>query len=166
MNNERYIKLLEHLKACDPAVDHIRDTGLSLAEAWEQSHRGDHMAWLLAHLVDRRRLALVLADVVEPTLAYVPDNENRPRKCVEALRKFARGEIEREELRAAGNAAGVASWAAGAAVEDAASAASVAASWAASWAAGGNTTAIIIRRHVSSDEIVALAEAYADKHGI
>lgn len=172
MNNERYINLLLRLHACDPAIDHIRTTGLSLAEAWEASEQGDHMAWLLAHLLDRQRLALVLADVVEPTLAYDPPKENRPRKCVEALRKFARGEITQDELVAYGNSAWHAEevvWSSSLATSSAAWTVSWDAAWAAARAtkaAGNFSSAPIIRRHVGATEIVALAEAYAAKHNV
>jgi hypothetical protein len=73
-----------------------------------------------------KRARLYAADVAEHVLNIFEreqTDDDRPRKCIEAARLFANGEITKEELDAAGEAAGEAAWAA------------AWAAWAAAWAA-------------------------------
>ena len=56
---------------------------------------------------------LIVADFAERVLpifeAHYPDDD-RPRKAIEAARAYARGEITKEQLDAAGDAAWAAAW--------------------------------------------------------
>lgn len=86
---------------------------------------------LLAAVNIERELRLFAADCAEHILwIYERDypNDDRPRKAIEAARKFARGEINNAERAAARDAARAAAW-------DAAWDAARDASWAAAWAA-------------------------------
>ena len=80
---------------------------------------------------------LIAADFAERVLPLFEDHypdDDRPRKAIEAARAFARGEITREQLAAAGDAAGAAARAAAwAAAGDAAGAAAGDAAWDAAW---------------------------------
>lgn len=76
----------------------------------------------------RRLFACDCAERVLPLFEKVFPDDDRPRKCIEATRRFARGEITREELGVFWDAAWDAARAAGDAAGDAA--------WDAAWAAG------------------------------
>ena len=87
---------------------------------------------------------LIAADFAERVLpifeAHYPDDD-RPRKSIEAVRAYARGEITKEQLSAAGSAAWSAAGAAARATTTAAAAATAAASaaaWDAAWSAAAS----------------------------
>ena len=94
-----------------------------------ESNGLDDALWCLRSLPEEHhpRIRHLAADYAERVLHIYEDkypSDNRPRKAIEAARKFADGEISQEELDAAvRDAAGAAYWAAGAAVRDAAGAA-------------------------------------------
>ena len=87
-----------------------------------ESNGLDDAIWCLRALPEGYdgRVRLLLCDIAERALRYVPDGEDRPRQAIEVARRYAQGEAAEEELAAA--------WAA-------ARAAARAAAWAAAWAA-------------------------------
>ena len=92
---------------------------------------------------------LIAADFAERVLpifeAHYPDDD-RPRKSIEAVRAYARGEITKEQLSAAGSAAGAAAYTATTTVAaDAAAAATTAAAYAAALGATWSAAASAAR---------------------
>jgi hypothetical protein len=147
------------LKALDPCENALRrvaklmggakqwTSGIDAATARKAGATFDDIVWVAsvrAHTNSdiERRLRLWLADCaahVHHIYAADYPNDDRPRKAIEASRRFARGEID-DAARAAAwaaawAAASVARAAAWAAAWAAARAAARAAAWAAAWAA-------------------------------
>jgi hypothetical protein len=109
----------------------------------------DDCLWALCATVENchkvaRLMAADFAEVVLPIYEHNYPNDDRPRKAIEATRRFALGKIGVEAWCAAGDAAEDAAWAAGdaawaAGAARAAACAARAAAWAAgdaAWAAG------------------------------
>jgi hypothetical protein len=85
-------------------------------DSWLACERGDWLLWIAARLgVDRRLVVLAACDCARLSLHWIPDGEHRPRLAVEAAERWARGEAEIEEVRAAAYAAACAADAAAAA---------------------------------------------------
>lgn len=84
---------------------------------------------------DLHELACKFAESVLHIYEKKYPNDLRPRKAIEAKRKFIKGEISKDELDAARAAARDAAWAARAAARAAAWAAARDAAWDAAWAA-------------------------------
>ncbi len=107
------------------------DDPLSLATVLEANGLDDAL-WCLRAVDSRHDAAvrLLVCDLVEPSMRYVPAGETRPQEALRVSRAYARGEATPGELAAARDAARAAAEAA----RDAAGAAAEAA-WAAAWAA-------------------------------
>ena len=96
--------ILERLHACEDAREWIAaHPDLSPRELYAQCERGDWLVWLVAHVIDRRRLAGILCEIV-------PDSEPRPGACIDLLQRFADGDssVTATMLRAADAAAAAA----------------------------------------------------------
>lgn len=131
--------LLKRIGACEDAREWAK-TQPDLQTAWANCKRSDWMLWLLSKTtVDKNdpRFRIIACDFAEAVLYLVPEGENRPRKAIEVVRRFALGEATRKELAdaraAAKDAASAASWDAASAAKDAAKAAAKGASWYAAW---------------------------------
>ena len=86
-----------------------------------------------------RLMAADFAEAVLPIFEKEHPDDDRPRKAIEAARKYANGEITAKERAAAWDAASDAAWAAASdAAWAAARAAERAAAWAAAWDAAGD----------------------------
>jgi len=123
--------LLERINACDEARAWAL-TRPNLQTAWTNCKRSDWMIWLLARTTidfNSPKLRLMACDFAESVLHLVPKGEDRPKAAIEIARKFANGEVTREEMAAARDAA-----------EDAARAAGGAAAW--------DTQSDIIRKYL------------------
>ena len=105
-------------------------------------------------------IRLMVCDMVEPALKYVPDGEDRPRQAVETARRHARGEASDEELVAASAAA----WdAARAAAWDAARDAASAAAWDAARAAAWDAASAAARDAARAAARAAQAQIFRDQ---
>ncbi|MTH96549.1 hypothetical protein [Roseibium sp. RKSG952] len=98
---DEWNKLLIHLgktKADDEPV--------SFLTILESNGLDDTLWWLrtLPKEMDNA-VRLLVCEIVEPLLEFVPVGESRPRKVIETARAFAKGEVTREELDAAVGAA-------------------------------------------------------------
>ena len=130
-------KALASIKAWPATADDAFAAGMSVDDVlW--------IAFTVAHKRKddelRRRLRHCLADIAERVLPIYERHapgDARVRDCIAAVRRFAQGEIGREELAAARAAASDAAWGARAAASDAAWGARAAASDAA-WAAASD----------------------------
>ena len=94
-------KLLAHL-----GKTKADDAPVSLITILDSSGFDDAM-WCLRALPDEYdpAIRLMVCDMVEPALKYVPEGEDRPRQAIETARRHARGEASDEELAAARAAA-------------------------------------------------------------
>jgi len=117
---------------------------------------------------EQRLIAADFAEHVLPLFEAEYPDDDRPRKAIDAARSYARGEITKEQLDAAGAAAGAAAWDdAWAAARAAAWAAARAAAWAdaradaraAAWADAGAAAWAAARAAAWAD---ARAAAWAD----
>lgn len=100
MNNQQLVAFLKKNLACRPALEWLQ--ARTLAEAWEQSERGDWLLWLAAKAgVDRRRLVLAACACARLALVHVPPGEERPRVAIETAEAWCRGEATIEEVRKA-----------------------------------------------------------------
>lgn len=124
-----------------------------------ESNGLDDALWCLRALPAEHNNAvrLLVCDLVEPALAFVPKGEARPRQAVETARRFARGEATDEELAAAWDAArdaaSATAWdAARAAAWDAAKAAARDAAWDAAWDAARDGQEQIFRAWLAKME--------------
>ena len=103
-----WTKLLTHL-----GKTKADDEPLRLSTVLE-SNGLDDCLWCMRALPpeydDQARL--LVCDIAERALRFVPDGENRPRIAIETARRFSRGEATNSELTAAWAAAGDAAWAA------------------------------------------------------
>lgn len=115
MNNQQLVAFLKKNLACRPAIEWLQ--ARTLAEAWEQSERGDWLLWLAANAgVDRRRLVMSACACARLALVHVPPGEERPRVAIDTAEAWCRGEATIEQVRKASrNAADAAADAADAA---------------------------------------------------
>jgi len=136
MNKTEFRNLLKKLHACNEARQWA--DGLDLKTAWSTCERPDWLLWLTGTMADKERwptreqVILSACDCAEAALKYVPKNENRPRKAIEAARFWANNPTDENKLEAARAAEASARAAWEAAREEAGAAA-----WAAAWAAEG-----------------------------
>jgi len=90
------LKKLKKLNPCADAWKWVKDQE-SRKRAWVDCERGDWMLWLIGKTAgvpmsdERRPLVLAVCDCAELVLEYVPKGEDRPRKAIEAARKWADG---------------------------------------------------------------------------
>ena len=125
MNNQQLVAFLKKNLACRPALEWLQ--ARTLAEAWEQSERGDWLLWLAAKAgVDRRRLVMAACACARLALVHVPPGEERPRVAIETAEAWCRGEATIEQVRKASRNAYAAYAYAAAAAADAAAAAAAA----------------------------------------
>ena len=131
--------LLARLHACSEARDW--SAGKTLEQAWAECPRGDWMLWLAGHLdIDRKVLVRAACACARLALPFVPADETRPLKAIEAAEAWTRGEATIEDVRAArvarvARAAALAAAAACAAAEAAWACAAAEAAWAVAYAA-------------------------------
>jgi len=143
-----------HLVEAKDILQWLQGDYIYLAEG-----RGEHVehggnkhvfsqARLIRQAMGPRAIRLFAADCAEHVLhlwtAKYP-GDDRPARAIEAARRFAHGEIDKEQLDAAGTAAGTAAGAAAGAAAWAAAGAAAGdatgdAAWAATWAAAGDAT--------------------------
>ena len=136
MNAKQFAALLVELNACSEAQEWA--SGKSLAAVWKTCKRGDWLLWLCGKMADkpnwptRKEVVLAACDCAELALKYVPEGEERPRKCLETARAWAAGNATTDEVRMARRAAyAYAAYAADAAAAYAADAAASAVAYAA-----------------------------------
>ena len=90
------LKKLKKLNPCADAWKWVKDQE-SRKRAWVDCERGDWMLWLIGKTAgvpmsdERRPLVLAVCDCAELVSEYVPKGEDRPRKAIEAARKWADG---------------------------------------------------------------------------
>lgn len=75
----------------------------TLEAAWAGCARPNELLRWLAHTADRRQLALCVAEMAQPALQVASDPG--PAACIDALRRWARGEATTDELRASADGA-------------------------------------------------------------
>jgi hypothetical protein len=93
---------LRLLGAGDDAVKWAADK--TFEQAYIECKRGDRMLWLAAKLFPRARVVLAACDCAEQGLRYAP-GEDRLRVALDDGRRWARGELTMEQMRAAYQAA-------------------------------------------------------------
>ena len=100
MNNQQLVAFLKKNLACRAGLEWLQ--ARTLAEAWEQSERGDWLLWLAAKAgVDRRRLVMAACACARLALVHVPPGEERPRVAIETAEAWCRGEATIEQVRKA-----------------------------------------------------------------
>ena len=130
MNAKQFAALLVELNACSEAQEWA--SGKSLAVVWKTCKRGDWLLWLCGKMADKpnwpthKEVVLAACDCAELVLKYVPEDEERPRKCLETARAWAAGNATTDEVRMARRAAYAYADSAAAVASAAASAAAVA----------------------------------------
>ena len=128
---------LKRLGACSDARTWAKGQ-TDIAAAWATCDRGDWLLWIAARVItdpaERMLVVLAACDCAETALVHVPAGEDRPRKCIDTVRAWTRGEATIEQVRE-GRSAAYAADAAYAAAADAAYAAAYAAADAAADAA-------------------------------
>lgn len=88
---------LRSLGACSEARKWAADYKTA-ADAWQNCRRGDWMLWLLGKVSGgpgsdaRRRLVLAACECARLSLHHAPDGEDRPRRAIEVVEAWARGE--------------------------------------------------------------------------
>jgi hypothetical protein len=113
MNAKQFAALLVELNACSEAQEWAG--GKSLAVVWKTCKRGDWLLWLCEKMADqpnwptRKEVVLAACDCAELALQYVPEGEERPRKCIETTRAWASGNASLNEVRTAKRASYAAS---------------------------------------------------------
>lgn len=104
--------------ACQEAVTWAKTQG-SFKEAWENCQRGNWMLWLTSKIIGNTRdtplgvnLWLVRADIAQLVLPIYEKQfptDDRVRDCIQAIRDYASGKIDKAKLKeyktAAANAA-------------------------------------------------------------
>lgn len=99
------LDLLAHMRrlhACGDAIRWVESQDGSPYALWRRCDRGDWLLWLVARAgVDRRLVVLAACDCAETALVHVPAGEEQPRIAIEAARRWVRGEVSTEEMRAA-----------------------------------------------------------------
>ena len=120
---------LKRLGACSDARTWAKGQ-TDIAAAWATCDRGDWLLWIAARVItdpaERMLVVLAACDCAETALVHVPAGEDRPRKCIDTVRAWTRGEATIEQVREGRSAAADAAYAA-----DAADAAYAAAAYAA-----------------------------------
>ena len=125
MNAKSFSALLVELGACSNARESAN--GKTLAQAWKGCKRADWMCWLIVKQTDKpgwpsKRIVIhSLCDCAETSLKFYEKEypkDDRPRKAIETVRKYADGKATEKELNAAYAAAYAAANAAYAAYRD------------------------------------------------
>ena len=134
MKNKQLLSRLRKINACSEAVDWV--DGMDFKKAWETCERADWMLWYMCktEMGTKRERIHIVCDCAATALKHVPKGEDRPRKAIEAARRYA--DNPTDENAAARAVAWAAAWdAAWDGARDAAEAAAEAAARAAAWAA-------------------------------
>jgi hypothetical protein len=93
---------LIELKACREAINWVENR--TFEQAWRDCHRGDWMLWLLEQMrekegwLNEKDIMLLGCWCTRRALKYVPEEEKRPLKAIEAKEAWIRGETTREEM--------------------------------------------------------------------
>ena len=141
---EFYDVCVRHV-ACRNGLRAIK--GLTLAEWWSKTERGDWMLWLCGKRQGekgwptRQQIVLAACDCAELSLSLFEKkypNDNRPRVAIETARKWANGDVGIKDVRSAAAADNAADNAAADDAAYAAAAAAYAAYAAAAYAAADN----------------------------
>jgi len=108
-----HLALLRSLDACSDAVAWA-ETQPDLKTAWAKCRRGDWMLWLAGRLdIDRPTLVLAACDCAETAVRHCDKDEVLAAVwAIDATRRWAAGETDLEEVRAAAYAADAAAYAA------------------------------------------------------
>lgn len=105
MNAEQFDALLVSLHACSEASEWAR--GKDLKTVWETCERGDWLLWLCERMVGQKgwptqqAVALAACACAETALKYVSHGDVRPKRCIEVVRAWARGETSLDAVRTA-----------------------------------------------------------------
>ena len=106
---------LESIGACDEACEWVG--GRDLKTAWYECDRPDWMLWLCGRMAGkpewptRQQIVLFACDIAESVLPIFEirrPGDNRPRAAIETARKWANGDADIKEVRAARKAAAAA----------------------------------------------------------
>lgn len=95
--------LLVRLGACREARVWAADK--SLSEVWSSCERADWLLWLAGRMAGKpgwpshREVVLAACDCAETSLKFLPEGEDRQRKCIEVVRRWAAGLATLEEVR-------------------------------------------------------------------
>ena len=109
MTAKQLKRLLTELGASQEAVQWAE--GKNLRDAWNTCERPDWMLSLCDRMAGRRgwptreQVVLAACDCAERALRFVPPDEDRPRKAIETVRKWAEGRATLDEVREAADAA-------------------------------------------------------------
>ena len=99
---------LARLGACPDARAWAK-TQPDIATAWNACDRGDWLLWIAARVItdpaERMLVVLAACDCAETALVHVPAGEDRPRKCIDTVRAWTRGEATIEQVREGRSAA-------------------------------------------------------------
>ena len=109
-----YVEYLKSIRACNEAI--LAAQGMTAQQSWDKCERGDWMLWLIGKLsggpdcAKRKRLVLTTCKCARLGLIYIPDDEKRPLRAIEAAEQWARGEngITSDDVEIAANAANAA----------------------------------------------------------
>lgn len=140
MTNADLISKLRKLDACPEATAWCEQQALPLSELWQRCDKPQWLLWLAGAVkIDQPTIVRCAADCARTALKYVPKDELRPLRAIEAAEKWA--DNPTAQNRAAARAAG----AANAAAKDAARAAA--------WAAAGKKMCVLIKKRISAEMI-------------
>ena len=95
--------LLISLRACENAKKWARKK--SLAEAWSTCNQPDWMIWLASRYgsVSHKTIVNIACDCADPAMAFTSDP--RPAECLATVRRWLKGEVAMDEVKAADSAA-------------------------------------------------------------
>ena len=105
MNATQFEVLLYQLRACSEAIKWAQ--GKDPQTFWDTCPRADWLLWLVGRMVDkegwptRKEVVLAACDCAETALKYVPQGEERPRKCIEIVREWVEGAASLDAMREA-----------------------------------------------------------------
>src|SRR5271166_325417 len=111
MNAKTFSELLLSLRACLEAKEWA--LGKDLKTVWETCERGDWLLWLCGRMAGKegwpsqQDVVLAACDCAETALQYVRVGEDRPRKCIETVRAWVRGEANIDDVLEARSSAAV-----------------------------------------------------------
>jgi hypothetical protein len=124
---------MAELNACEDATSWVRKQELETAQAiWDACESPSWMIWYAARCgIEHKTLVRLAAAFARSVLFLAPENEQRPRVCVETVEAWCEGRATIENVRVAADAATDAATDAVYAAADAAYAATYAATYAA-----------------------------------
>ena len=117
-------KRLEAIGACREASTWVRESGLTLEDAWLVCPRGDWLLWYAARVgADRRAVVRCACEIARSVLPFVRAGEVRPRLAIEAAERWVANPTVETRAAAAAYAAAYSAYAAAYAADAAAYAA-------------------------------------------